>query len=76
MKYATIKVSFEENKSFGTILSKVTNAIVKGETKNGIVSGKSKASFVVSEVDIEKKEREIRHEQINGVNYLIIKSNV
>ena len=76
MKYATIKVSWKDTKSFTKTLNKVTEAIYNGELKNGITYGNTSASFVVSEIEVEKKEREIRHEEINGVNYLIIKSNI
>lgn len=76
MKHAIIKVSFEDTINLSKVLLTVSKHITKGELKNGIAFGKTNASFIVSEIDIQKQEREIRYEEINGVNYLIIKSNV
>lgn len=76
MKHAIIKVSFEDTINLSKVLLTVSKHITKGESKNGIAFGKTNASFVISEIDIQKQEREIRHEEINGVNYLIVKSNI
>jgi hypothetical protein len=49
---------------------------LKQKDKGSFIHEKISVNFKVENLNLAKAEREIRHEEINGVNYLIVKSNV
>jgi hypothetical protein len=49
---------------------------LKSNEKGSFIHKKNSVNFKVEHLNLAKKEREIRHEEINGKNYLIVKSNV
>ena len=75
MKAITVEILVDNEFYLPSIFFELHKQL-KQKDKGSFIHKKISVNFKVENLNIAKAEREIRHEIINGVNYLIVKSNV
>jgi hypothetical protein len=76
MTTITITLTFENGQYLTNVLEKASQQIRLGGEKGSFTSQGIELNYTIEEINIDKPEREVRREMINGVIHEIVKSKI